>query len=205
MSGTLLFASKAAVLINDMFPLLGMRSEEFNVAMITTASEINAAMSYSQNNRQFMREQGYRYEEIDIVGKSERTLRRFFAGCNVINMVGGDTFYLLKALKETGCDGIIRELVAQGVAYTGASAGTYVACPTIQMATWKSTPVETHGLTDLGALHLLDAMVKCHYTDTLAEMLNSHSATCEYPIIPLRDSEGLIVRGEQWSVFAALA
>lgn len=205
MSGTLLLASKAAVLINNMLPLLGMESEKFNVAMITTASEINPAMSYSENNKRLMRERGYRYSEIDIVGEPERTLREFFMGCNVINMVGGDTFYLLKALKETGCDEIIRELVTQGVVYTGASAGTYVACPTIEMATWKSTPVETHGLEDLSALHLLGAMIKCHYTDALAGMIHAHRLICKYPIIALQDNEGLIVRGEKWDVFTAPA
>lgn len=74
---------------------------------------------------------------------------------------GGNTFRLLRALEGTGLLGIIRSAVADGAVYTGASAGSVVAGPTIR--TTNDMPiVEPRSLTSLG---LLGFQLNCHYLD----------------------------------------
>lgn len=74
---------------------------------------------------------------------------------------GGNTFRLLRALEGTGLLGIIRSAVAGGAVYTGASAGSVVAGPTIR--TTNDMPiVEPRSLSSLG---LLGFHLNCHYLD----------------------------------------
>jgi dipeptidase E len=74
---------------------------------------------------------------------------------------GGNTFRLLRTLEGTGLLGVIRSAVAGGAVYTGASAGSCVAGPTIR--TTNDMPiVEPESLTSLG---LVGFQLNCHYLD----------------------------------------
>lgn len=56
---------------------------------------------------------------------TENTIKVIFIG-------GGNTFLLLKTLQDMNLLELIRERIQQGVGYMGTSAGSNVACPTIQ-------------------------------------------------------------------------
>lgn len=74
---------------------------------------------------------------------------------------GGNTFRLLSRLYETELLGAIRERVEAGVPYIGWSAGSVVACPTIQ--TTNDMPVvEPPSLTAFG---FVPFQTNAHYTD----------------------------------------
>lgn len=49
-------------------------------------------------------------------------------------VAGGDTFYLMEKLKESGADKVIKEFIEKGGVYIGSSAGSIVCCPTIEGA-----------------------------------------------------------------------
>jgi dipeptidase E len=72
---------------------------------------------------------------------------------------GGNTFRLLGALYQRGLLGVLRERVQAGVPYLGVSAGTNVACPTIQ--TTNDLPVTLPP--SLDALGLVPFQVNPHY------------------------------------------
>ena len=50
----------------------------------------------------------------------------------VVYVVGGNTWRLLKTLQDADLLGVLRERVLAGMPYLGASAGTNLACPTIR-------------------------------------------------------------------------
>ena len=56
---------------------------------------------------------------------------------DIIFVEGGNTFYLLKAMRACNFEKIIRKLLKEGKVYIGASAGSIVAGKTIKTAGWK--------------------------------------------------------------------
>lgn len=74
---------------------------------------------------------------------------------------GGNTFRLLKTLREAGLLGPIAERARSGLRYLGASAGTNVAGPTIR--TTNDMPVVEPGSFD--ALGLVPFQINPHYID----------------------------------------
>ncbi|HEV7469871.1 MAG: dipeptidase [Pseudonocardiales bacterium] len=74
---------------------------------------------------------------------------------------GGNSFRLLRDLQRTGLIAAVREAVARGARYGGASAGTNMACPTL--CTTNDMPiVEPAGF---GTLGLLPFQINPHYLD----------------------------------------
>jgi dipeptidase E len=74
---------------------------------------------------------------------------------------GGNSFRLLKTLHELGLVEAIRDAVAKGLRYMGASAGSNMACPTIR--TTNDMPIVEPPT--LSALALIPFQINPHYLD----------------------------------------
>lgn len=74
---------------------------------------------------------------------------------------GGNTFYLLRQLQQTGLLGAIRKKIDEGIPYIGWSAGSNMACPTI--CTTNDMPiVEPENFSALGCIPF---QINPHFTD----------------------------------------
>ncbi len=117
---------------------------------------------------------------------------------------GGNTFRLLDALDRHDLLGLIRQRVSEGLLYSGASAGSNVACPTIR--TTNDMPiVEPRSLQALG---LVAFQINPHYVDpepgskhmgeTREERLLQFHEENDAPVVGLR--EGALLRVTDASV-----
>lgn len=170
---------------------------EAKIAYITTAVKGVSDRSYLDRSIKCMREAGLNFEEIDIEGKKKFELREILKDKDIIYVAGGNTFYLLNAARESGFDSLVKELVERGVLYVGASAGSYIACPTIEMATWKHQDVYGHyGVDDLNGLNLVPFLVTAHYTPEYELIIREKMKTSKYPVKILTDEQALLVVGD---------
>jgi dipeptidase E len=87
--------------------------------------------------------------------------RRAVDGAEAVFCGGGNTFRLLKTLYDQDLVGAIRERVAVGLRYSGASAGANLACPTIR--TTNDMPIVEPR--SLDALSLVRFQINPHYLD----------------------------------------
>ncbi|MBI3589101.1 MAG: Type 1 glutamine amidotransferase-like domain-containing protein [Candidatus Liptonbacteria bacterium] len=193
----LLLASNGGFLINQGYKLLSLPKEKIKIGYVTTASKGVEDLGYLDSHKNDMMVNSLNFEEIDIEDKAEKELREFFKDKNVIHVEGGNTFYLLKAVKETGFDKLIREFINRGKIYVGTSAGAYIACPTIETANWTKAR-DTFGLTNLTALSLVPFLLKVHYTDEMKDLLKEKIASCKYPVRILRDGQGILVENNNY-------
>lgn len=87
------------------YDLIGVPKKQLNVGYVITASKGDRNKSFIENVRRLTqenaKEKGYVYDEIDIEGKSKNEMVSFFKDKNAVHIEGGNSFYLLRAIKET--------------------------------------------------------------------------------------------------------
>ncbi|MBI4181970.1 MAG: Type 1 glutamine amidotransferase-like domain-containing protein [Candidatus Aenigmarchaeota archaeon] len=165
------------------------------IAYITTAAKGEKNHRYLRYYTGKMDSLGIDYTEIDIDGKDRSRLQSLLAETNVVYVEGGNTFYLMRSVRESGFGGLITGLVEKGMPYVGVSAGTYIACPPIEMATWKPRPDRNrYGVEDLTGLGLVPVALSVHYQPAYREHLKQGIATCRYPVRILTDGQALLFR-----------
>ena len=80
---------------------------------------------------------------------------------DLIYISGGNTFLLLKKLRDTGFDKALVRYLRAGVLYIGGSAGAHIVSESVaHIARYDEVPA---GFDDFFALGLVDAIFVCHY------------------------------------------
>jgi dipeptidase E len=197
----ILLASKEKFLIKKGYGLLGIPKDKLRIGYITTALKVVEDLEYLAYMKEYekeMIEKDIYFEKFDIKDKTEKEIREFFADKNVIEIPGGNLFYLLKTIRESGFDKILKNLLDNGLCYVGCSAGSYIMCPTVEVGAWK-TSRNKYGVTDFTALGYVPFLIKCHYTDEQKEKITEKISTLQYPIKILRDNQAVLVEDGKYT------
>ncbi len=198
----LLLASNGKVVIEEGLKLLFGNDKKIKLAYITTAGNCfeGEGREYLKRHKDKIKELGYNFEEIDIKGKNEDELMALLKDKDAVYVEGGNTYYLLKAVRESGFDKVIKELIEKGIAYIGSSAGSYIMCPTIEMTDWKPNDKDKYGVTDFTALNLVPFLVFAHYLPELEDILREKVANAKYPVKILKDGQAILVENDNYKL-----
>ncbi|MFA4942389.1 MAG: Type 1 glutamine amidotransferase-like domain-containing protein [Patescibacteria group bacterium] len=196
---TLLLISHGKFLERDLAPLLGRPLKDLKVIHITTAVKGTKTdmTPFWQIVHSALEKQGCLVEDLDIEGKNKEGLRQILKEANIVFVNGGSTFYLLRAILESGLNQVLKELLPQGLIYMGASAGAYVACPTIEVTNWKNKDKNNFGITDLTAMNLVPFILFVHYVPENREMIKEKIAQANYPTRILTDDQAILVKDDR--------
>lgn len=184
----------------EILKILPHPANQLKLAHVITASTPKINKDYVHKDKQKMIDLGFHAEDIDIEGKNEEELRIILRDKDIIYVQGGDTFYLLKQVKASGFNRIANELINQGKIYIGISAGSYIACPTIEQATWKRKDDDHFGLVDLTALNLVPFLIFAHFKEEYRSVIEKAIETTNYPVVALYDTQAVLVRDGKWKV-----
>ena len=172
---TLILSSKGQFITPDNVDrFLPKKLSACKIAYIITASQKSINPDYLEIHRKKMDELHLSYTEMDIAGKNEAELEKMFSSYDIILVGGGNTFYLLKAVRESGFENVIKKLIAKGVVYIGSSAGAYIACPSIIMATWTQRNPDRYNITEYTGMNLVPFLINAHYTPDELEFLKDN-------------------------------
>lgn len=197
----LLLASKEKFLIKKGYSLLNIPKDKLRIGYINTALKVvedTEYLAYMKEYEEEMVKNNIYFERFDIKDKTEKEIREFFADKNVIQVSGGNPFYLLKTVYESGFDKILKDLLNDGLCYVGCSSGSYIMCPTVEVGGWKISR-NKHGVTDFTALGYVPFLIKCHYTDDSKEKIIEKIKTLKYPLKLLTDNQGILVDNGKYS------
>lgn len=197
----LLLTSKEKFLIKKGYDLLNIPKDKLRIGYITTALKVvtdTKYLNYMEEYETEMTNRHIRFEKFDIENKDEAEIRDFFKDKNVIQVCGGNPFYLLRAVRESGFDRVLKDLLNKDLIYIGSSAGSYIMCPTIEVAAWKAGRNQ-YGLTDFTALWYIPFLLKCHYTDGAKAEIKEKMADLKHPLRLLKDDEALLVENDKVS------
>jgi dipeptidase E len=156
--------------------------------------------AYTAKAREAFSEMGFGLDSLHEAPDARRALE----AAEAVFCGGGNTFRLLKALHDLDLLAVLRRRALDGMPYTGASAGSNLACPTIR--TTNDMPiVQTPSLDALGLVpfqinpHYLDpAPASTHMGETREMRIHEFHEENATPVVGLR--EGAIVRVEGDSV-----
>ena len=189
---TILLTSAGMDVKEEILRILPKPVDQIKLAHIITASKVEDDISYVRKDTLEMEKLGFNIEEIDIEGKNEEEIRALLENKDVIYVQGGNTFYLMKHVKESGFDRVVKELIGKGVVYIGVSAGSYIACPTIEAANWKHADRNVVNLKDLTGMNLVPFLLSAHFNPEYADVLREEIATAKYPVKILDNNQAIL-------------
>jgi peptidase E len=197
---TLLLASSFPQMKDEIIKLLQKPAYDVTVAFITTAAKPEENLDYLKNDWSIMKdEMGFNLEEIDIEGKKEGEVMKLLELKDIIFVEGGNTFYLLKAVRGCNFEKVIRKLLKSGKVYIGVSAGSIVAGRTVKTAGWKHDK-NFVDLKDLRGLNLVPFDIFVHYQPEHAEIIKQKIKNPKKRAKKLRilaDGQALLVQGRE--------
>lgn len=204
---TLLLASSGSQMREDITKLLQKPAYDVMVAFINTAQkpELEKNPDYKSQSLQMMQDMGFNVQIIDIEGKSEHEVLKLLELNDIIFVAGGNTFYLLKAMRECNFEKVIRKLLKDGKVYIGSSAGSIVAGRTIQTSNRFGTGGSREDenfvrLKNLKGLNLVPFDIFVHYQPEDAEIIkvkikNPKKRAKQLKI--LTDGQAILVQGRE--------
>ncbi len=200
---TILLTSEGRKIPEEILKVFPKSPEATKVGYVFTAKKGKPGEEYKEKDDLdlgMLNSLGCQVYSIDIEGKNEDELREFFNDKDVIFVRGGNSFYLLKCARESGFDKVVRDLLDQGKVYIGVSAGSYIACPTIEMANWKERVRNFVGLTDFTAMNLVPFLMSVHYKPENKEFIKKGIESTKYPVKVLNDEQAILVQGDDFKL-----
>lgn len=183
--------------------LLGKDPKETKIAFIPTASDKEENTSYVDRDKSAFLQMGFEIKMVDLKNKDEEALRDEISDCDVIFVEGGNTYYLLDQTRKSGFDKVVKDFIEKGKIYFGVSAGTYIACPTIEHSGWRKTDPDNNEvkLEDLTALNLVPFIITAHYNRAkYQEGVEAGAAKSQYPVVALYDTQAILVEDNKYKV-----
>lgn len=179
---------------NVFLRLLKKTARKNKVIFVTTAAYgENDNPTWLEHYRTTLRKYGInKIEDLDMKNKTEKELRKILSPSDIIFINGGNTFYLLKHIQESGFDKIISDFLNNGKIYIGVSAGSIIACPTIETALWKPADENKVNLKDFTGLGLVNFLISPHFKEKEKESIEKEMIHTKYPTVILNDQQAVL-------------
>ena len=133
---------------------------------------------------------GFKKENIIIFNEKEAE-KYINLNINVIYISGGNTFTLVKLIKECGFDKEIRKYIELGVPCICRSAGTHLMTKNItHVLNFDENKI---GLTDFEAMGIFDGIIFCHYDKNREKFYKKSLNDNQYNVYKITDEEIIII------------
>lgn len=196
--------SQASNVMAKVATMLPKPATELRLAFIPTAGDpYGDDKPWMDADRAVLVDLGFHIEDFDLKNKTEEETRKTLSNFDVIFVAGGNTFYLLNEARKSGFLKVAKELVEAGKVYIGSSAGSYLACPTIEAADWKHADRNIVNITDWTALGLVDFIVVAHYADKYKDAVREGKKTTDLEVITLTNSQFIKSDGNKFEIITA--
>lgn len=177
----------------EFFKLLTKDVNEVKLLYITTAidGEDDSDTSWIDEEFQTILDLGIQKENIEEYKMDYDIDLSLY---DMIYMMGGNTFYLLKKIRDTKFDIKLKEAIENGIIYVGSSAGSIILGNTIELAlAYDKNEVN---LTDFTGLKMLDGIIVPH-ANRKQEFIKEKKLQYQDKIYAVNDEHGIIVNNDK--------
>lgn len=171
---------------------------------IPTAGDPYDNKDFVEADRIALEKYGLDVVEMDIKNKNEEKIHEIIDGADIVLVAGGDTFYLMAKLKESGADKVIKDFIKKNGIYIGSSAGSIICCPTIEGAEEFDNPNLAKGLNDFDGMGVFkDVIIPHAQKEKYFERIRKTTERLEskgYKVHPLTDDDALFFDGYSYMI-----
>ena len=175
------------------------------VTFIPTASIVEEYVGHVENDKKAFESLGIIVDVLELSTASSADIKEKITSNDYIFVSGGNSFYLLQVLQETGADLLIKEQVSNGKLYIGTSAGSVVMSPNIQYIELMDDKSLAPKLTAYNAMGMTDQYPLVHYSNEPFAIV-AEEVYQEYkdklPLILLSNYQVMIVQNQEVSVLS---
>lgn len=174
---------------------------------IPTAGNLDDDIWWIEKDRDVLSKMGFQMTELDIEKSNQEEMKQSLAAADIVYVAGGNTFHLLKILRNSGFDTLLTDYVNGGGLYAGASAGALIAGVDIEPISSIDEPEKVTGLSSTKGLNLIDIVPIPHYdmqsrTNSIDEIKRKYDD--EYEIVLLTDDQAIVVEDDNWRIVDSL-
>ena len=176
------------------YKLLNKPVDEMKVLYITTAidgEEISDA-DWVHNEFQTVLNLGIKEENIKEYNKLDDDID--LSLFDMIYVLGGNTFYLLKKIKDTKFDAKLKEAIHNGILYVGSSAGSIILGNTIELTSVFDKNFVN--LTDFTGLKIFDGIFFPH-ANYEPEFVKEKKEQYQDKIYAVCDGHGIVIHNHK--------
>ena len=175
--------------------LVNKSASNIKVLFIPIASRSKEELHYVAESRKELISLGIKEDNIFNLEIDNKPDLKELNKLDVIYVCGGNTFYLLHKLKETGFYDIIKDLVRKNKIYVGVSAGSIVVGPDIKIASIGDK--NDIKLKNFMGLCLTKTIVSPHFCNKERGAIEKFRKTTNFRVVPLNDMQALLVLGDK--------
>lgn len=170
---------------------------------LTTASEVEKGdLSWLAADRKPLTDAGLDVFNYTVTNKTPSEVEKALEGVGAVCVAGGNTYFLLEQVRNSGFDQIITKRVQEGMPYIGSSAGALLAGPSIE--TSLDDPSITPKLTNYTGLELCTISVRPHWGSAHFQDAYQHEFKRLYSLnksmVLLTDTEFMVVENNRYRV-----
>lgn len=173
--------------VSDTFlRLLKKPTGQIHAIFIPTASRTEDELKYVEESRQELVDLGI--NNITTLNLDRKVTAEEINSADVIYVCGGNTFYLLQKIRESGLDQL---LPSYSGLYIGVSAGSIVVGPNIEVSgPWDENDVN---LLDTTGMKIVDFAVIPHYQRKDRTIVQELKNRVDYEIVELTDNQAILI------------
>jgi len=170
---------------------------------IPTAGNLDDDVWWIDKDRDVLSKMGFQITELDISKAPRAKMEDNLRGTDIVYIAGGNTFYLLKELRNTGFDKLLTQYIADGGMYAGASAGALIAGLDIEPVSTIDEPEKVKGLSSTAGLGLVSIVPIPHYdmasrSKAIDDIKRRYDK--KFDVVLLTDDEAILVEGNSWKI-----
>ncbi|MEG0619490.1 MAG: Type 1 glutamine amidotransferase-like domain-containing protein, partial [Bacilli bacterium] len=175
------------------------------VCFITTASVPEKVNFFVSSGKKALEKHGMVIMELEISTASTEEIEDKIFKSDIIYVAGGNTFFLLDALRKTGVDKLIIEQIRNGKPYIGESAGSMILSGNIEYASIMDSPKVAPGLNgEYHALAITEFSIVPHannapFKNVVKRIVQTYSDN--YNLSLISNNQAIMKIGEQIKLF----
>ena len=176
---------------NQFLQIIDKPVSQIKIIFVPTAARSKEELKYVDESKKELLDLGILENNIKTLNLDKSVSFQDVEDFDVIYVCGGNTFYLLKKVRETGFDKVIIDFAKTDKLYLGVSAGSILVCPNIDIA--SSFDENNVNLADLTGLNLTDVIVSPHFCEEEKPIIDKFKKKSQYKVISLTDNQALLV------------